>query len=78
MFEPSNYTFDVFENVGRGAIVGMVSATDQDEGSNAIVEYMLDNAFIVPFVVDDNSGNISVDESLNRENRSNYILIVHI
>ena len=56
----------------------MVSATDQDEGSNAIVEYMLDNAFIVPFVVDDNSGNILVDESLNREERSNYILIVHI
>ena len=78
MFEPSNYTFNVSENVGRGAIVGMVSATDQDEGSNAMVEYMLDNTFIVPFVVDVNSGNISVDESLNRENRSNYILIVHI
>ena len=55
----------------------MVSATDRDEGSNAIVEYMLDDTLIVPFVVD-NSGNILVDGSLNRENRSNYILIVHI
>jgi len=38
-FDERQYTFDVQEDVGVGALIGTVSATDDDEGDNALITY---------------------------------------
>lgn len=69
IFTKSNYTFNVFENVTTGYIVGTVSASDQDEGSNAVVTYrILSPTENVLFRLDQhNPGDILVAKPLNRE-----------
>ena len=38
-FEERQYAFDVREDVDVGAVIGRVSATDDDEGDNAVITY---------------------------------------
>jgi len=38
-FDKSEYTFDVVENVADGTVIGLVSATDSDDGNYAVVSY---------------------------------------
>lgn len=39
VFSQSNYLFEVSEDVAVGHAVGLVSASDDDEGSNAVINY---------------------------------------
>ena len=73
-----NYTFNVYENETVGSVVGIVSATDQDEGINAMVRYqILSPTMGVPFMLDQNNGHILVNGQLDREATSLYTLIVN-
>ena len=40
-FDRPLYSFSVAENVERGTVLGQVSATDADEGSNAAIQYSI-------------------------------------
>ena len=73
-----NYTFNVYENETVGSLVGIVSASDQDEGSNAMVRYrILSPTMGVPFMLDQNNGRILVNGQLDREVTPLYELIVN-
>ena len=76
MFSQSSYAIDVLENTTVGYIVGSVSATDRDEGTNAEVRYMLSLSVNAPFRVDRVSGNLILRSSLDREDIPNYTLHV--
>ena len=41
VFSRSNYVFEVAENVNIGHLVGSVSASDDDEGINAKISYII-------------------------------------
>lgn len=75
----SNYTFTVYENETVGSLVDTVSATDQDEGSNAMVRYQIlsPTMSVLPFMLDQNNGRILVNGQLDREANPYYTLIVN-
>ena len=75
----SNYTFNVYENETVGSLVGIVSATDQDEGINAVVRYqtLSPTMSVLPFMLDQNNGRILVNGQLDRETNPYYTLIVN-
>lgn len=83
---PSTYTLIIREltgklatyvfpqNIGLGLEVLNVDATDEDSGSNADIRYRLvnvggDNS---PFVLDEVSGSLSLQQPLDRETISQY------
>ena len=74
-----NYTFSVYENETVGSLVDIVSATDQDEGSNAVVRYQIlsPTMSVLPFMLDQNNGHILVNGQLDRETNPYYTLIVN-
>ena len=68
----------MYENETVGSLVGIVSATDQDEGSNAMVRYqILTSTMDIPFMLDQNNGRILVNGQLDRETNPHYTLIVN-
>ena len=68
----------MYENETVGSLVGIVSATDQDEGSNAVVRYqILTSTMGIPFMLDQNNGHIMVNGQLDRETNPYYTLIVN-
>ncbi|KAH8260153.1 hypothetical protein KR026_003918, partial [Drosophila bipectinata] len=74
-FLRSKYEFRIEENLRRGSVVGVVSATDLDLGENAAVRYSLLTANS-SFQVHPVTGEISTREPLDRELRETYELIV--
>jgi len=38
-FDESQYAFDVLENAEVGTLIGRVSASDDDDGDNALITY---------------------------------------
>ena len=65
-FNDGPYLRVVQENQKEGAIVGYVTATDQDEGENSMITYsLLQNAD--RFVIDPNTGLIRTSKILDRE-----------
>ena len=74
-----NYTYIVYENETVGSFVGIVSATDQDEGINAVVRYQIlsPTMSVLPFMLDQNNGHILVNGQLDRETNPYYTLIVN-
>ncbi|XP_055711473.1 protein dachsous [Phlebotomus papatasi] len=73
-FSRDNYEFSVEENMRRGAIVGVLAATDADLDANAAIRYTL-----IPsntsFQVNPMTGEIITREPLDRETRSSYDLV---
>uniref|UniRef100_A0A182J8X2 Cadherin domain-containing protein n=1 Tax=Anopheles atroparvus TaxID=41427 RepID=A0A182J8X2_ANOAO len=69
------YNFEIEENMRRGASIGMVAALDADAGINAVVRYSL-----IPsntsFQINPVSGEITTRDSLDRETKANYDLVV--
>ena len=41
VFTRSNYEFQVAENVDIGHLVGTVTASDKDEGTNAMISFLI-------------------------------------
>ncbi|XP_049536500.1 protein dachsous [Anopheles darlingi] len=74
-FAKTLYEFEIEENMRRGTAIGMVVATDADAGINAVVRYSL-----IPsntsFQINPVSGEITTRESLDREAKASYDLVV--
>nr|ALL98470.1 dachsous Ex isoform [Drosophila melanogaster] len=74
-FQKSKYEFRIEENLRRGSVVGVVTASDLDLGENAAIRYSLlpiNSSFQVHPV----TGEISTREPLDRELRELYDLVV--
>uniref|UniRef100_A0A182SHC2 Cadherin domain-containing protein n=1 Tax=Anopheles maculatus TaxID=74869 RepID=A0A182SHC2_9DIPT len=75
IFAKNLYEFEIEENMRRGAMIGTVSASDYDAGINAVVRYSL-----IPsntsFQINPVSGEITTRDSLDRETKASYDLVV--
>ncbi|XP_030238562.1 protein dachsous [Drosophila navojoa] len=74
-FQRESYEFRIEENLRRGAVVGVVSASDADLGENAAIRYSLLPANS-SFQVHPVTGEITTREPLDRELRELYDLMV--
>ncbi len=74
VFTLATYQFTVAENVAAGGI-GSVSASDLDANENAFITYSLDND-LLPFIIDEVSGQLSTSLPLDREATASYSLTV--
>ena len=71
IFSNMTYTFSTFENAVLTTVIGNVGATDQDEGTNMMIVYVIpDNT--IPFSVDPSTGMLSVSSILDRETQDVY------
>ena len=70
-FVEVNPVFSVPENYNAHTSIGLVRATDDDEGDNSKITYSLSPENIVPFIVLSN-GTIQTAQQLDRENISSY------
>ncbi|XP_028271321.1 protocadherin Fat 4 [Parambassis ranga] len=64
------------ENVGDGFKIMQLTATDADEGPNALVTYTIISGADDSFRVDPESGDLIATKKLDRERRSKYSLLV--
>ncbi|XP_069781342.1 protocadherin Fat 4 isoform X2 [Narcine bancroftii] len=64
------------ENIGDGFRILQLSATDADEGPNALVTYAIISGADNSFRVDPESGDLVATKRLDRERRSKYSLLV--
>ena len=71
IFSNITYTFSTFENSVLTTVIGNVGATDQDEGTNRMIVYVIPNNTI-PFSVDPSTGMLSVSSILDRETQDVY------
>ncbi|XP_062874781.1 protocadherin Fat 4 [Trichomycterus rosablanca] len=66
----------VQENVGDGFRIMQLTATDADEGPNALVTYTIISGADDSFRIDPESGDLTATRRLDRERRSKYSLLV--
>ncbi|KPP76886.1 protocadherin Fat 4-like [Scleropages formosus] len=64
------------ENVGDGFKIMQLTATDADEGPNALVTYTIISGADDSFRIDPESGDLIATKRLDRERRSKYSLLV--
>lgn len=74
-FTLPSYIFSVTENGNNRTVVGQVSATDRDAGSNAKIAYSFESPS-PQFVIDQDTGVIRTNQLLDREAKSSYVLMV--
>ncbi|OQR71392.1 fat cadherin-related tumor suppressor-like, partial [Tropilaelaps mercedesae] len=75
VFEKPQYKFKISEAVSKGALVAKLRATDADDGDNARIRYRLASE-THDFTVDEKSGILIVQHSLDRERQAEYNLMV--
>ncbi|RXM31136.1 Protocadherin Fat 4 [Acipenser ruthenus] len=78
---PPVFPFDMLdltieENIGDGFKIMQLTATDADEGANALVTYTIINGADDSFRIDPESGDLIATKRLDRERRSKYSLLV--
>ncbi|XP_042193825.1 LOW QUALITY PROTEIN: protocadherin Fat 4 [Callorhinchus milii] len=66
----------VEENIGDGFRILQLSATDADEGPNALVTYTIISGADNSFQIDPESGDLVATKRLDRERRSKYSLLI--
>ncbi|KAG8454113.1 hypothetical protein GDO86_000669 [Hymenochirus boettgeri] len=66
----------VEENIGDGSKIMQLTATDADEGPNALVTYTIISGADDCFRIDPESGELIATKRLDRERRSKYSLLV--
>ncbi|XP_078514848.1 protocadherin-16 [Lissotriton helveticus] len=71
-FSEASYTLDVPEDVPVGHSVLLLSAVDEDEGTNGQISYFLGNESLGMFHIDPETGLITTALPLDREKRSAY------
>ncbi|KAJ8404690.1 hypothetical protein AAFF_G00335530 [Aldrovandia affinis] len=71
-FESPGYTVEVPEDAAVGSLVLEVMASDEDEGSNGQVLYSLSSDAGGAFVIDKDTGRVTVAMALDREKRASY------
>ena len=77
IFEQNEYRVAINENIQVGDTVVIIQANDSDSGFNAVIVYTLINATDLPFIVDEESGTISVTSpGIDRETEDVYIFMV--
>ena len=77
-FNQSLYLGDVKENVPVGTSVMQISAYDADSGSNGALSYSIPRGAVKSnFAIDRNSGVISTNFTLDREEKDEYFLTVY-
>ncbi|KAF5272299.1 hypothetical protein FQR65_LT04956 [Abscondita terminalis] len=73
--DPNSLT--VPENIEVGETIGVVKATDTDSGDYSKITYLLDRISAEgKFSIDSDTGSIKVAESLDREAKSSYLLVL--
>ena len=73
----TNQTFSVTENAAAGTTVGTVAATDEDAGDNLIFSITSGNVGTA-FVINENTGDITVAGTIDHETTQNYMLTVQV
>ncbi|XP_054010117.1 cadherin-related tumor suppressor-like, partial [Hylaeus anthracinus] len=76
IMEASIYNATVPENEDPPLFVAKVYAKDRDSGENGQVSYYLVNDFTETFIIDSDTGNISTNAMLDREEIASYELVV--
>ncbi|XP_071089001.1 protocadherin Fat 4-like [Haliotis cracherodii] len=76
VFDNTQYTGHVPENLPSPTSVLSVRATDQDEGENAEIVYSLENSMGEKFTIYPDTGQIVTLAMLDREERNEYDLVV--
>ena len=71
-------TFTITENAEVGTSFGLVTAVDDDSGSNAAVVYAIVGGNGGNFLIDPTMGNISTNDIIDRESQDTYTLIVEV
>ncbi|XP_030047622.1 protocadherin Fat 4 [Microcaecilia unicolor] len=66
----------VQENIGDGSKIMQLTATDADEGANALITYTIISGADDSFRIDPESGDLIATKRLDRERRSKYSLLV--
>ena len=74
-FAQEMYSFIVSEDTQSGMSVFTITATDSDEGTNGDISYSIDTNG-VPFVINSNTGIISLTSSLDFETTEKYMFTV--
>nr|XP_008274874.1 PREDICTED: protocadherin Fat 4-like [Stegastes partitus] len=76
-FKKKEFNFSVFKNVSIGTLIGKVTATDYDQGSEGQVFYlMFGQSKSMGFEVDKLSGEIHTTNSLRKQGNSHVVLKV--
>lgn len=76
-FNQSRYEFQVMENRDADIVLGTVTATDKDIGSNAAIVYTIPFSYqSIPFSINPSTGEIKTNRRLDREARSSYLLTI--
>uniref|UniRef100_S4RTD9 Cadherin domain-containing protein n=1 Tax=Petromyzon marinus TaxID=7757 RepID=S4RTD9_PETMA len=76
VFAVPEMELEVEENTGEGEVIFTLSATDADQGQNALVTYSVLSGSEGAFVVDAASGVLRASRRLDREERASYLLTV--
>ncbi|XP_022092788.1 protocadherin-16-like [Acanthaster planci] len=76
VFTMPSYHYELAENTGIGVSLMTVEAVDADEGTNAMVQYSLDNSTLGLFGIDVNSGQLTTTGLFDFEKESQYIFQV--
>ena len=74
-FVQETYSFSVLENTQSETSVFTITATDSDEGTNGDISYSI-NANGAPFVINSNTGIITLTSSLDFETTEKYMFAV--
>uniref|UniRef100_A0ABD2XEJ9 Cadherin domain-containing protein n=1 Tax=Trichogramma kaykai TaxID=54128 RepID=A0ABD2XEJ9_9HYME len=75
-FYPTSYFFPIAQDVGRGASVGKVHASDPDAKENAQIRYVLESGGDGFFAVDERTGEIFLQNSLKKSSKDIFQLVV--
>ena len=76
VFTNRSASFNVKESAARGTLVGVVKATDADVGSNSQIDYSIIKGARNVFVINPNTGVITVDGGMDRETIAMYPLTI--
>ena len=72
-FSQRQYNFSIRENEKSGSVVGSVHATDDDSGSNSVVEYLIPpSPASMIFSINASTGQITTKQVLDREEKDQY------
>ncbi|XP_036146923.1 protein dachsous [Monomorium pharaonis] len=74
-FEKDFYSFELYENLSSGTLVGRVSAVDADIGKNSLLRYAVVQTNS-SFAVDPDTGKITTREPLDRETKGVHELVL--
>ncbi|XP_046739792.1 cadherin-related tumor suppressor [Diprion similis] len=76
IFYPQRYLFPVPEDASRGTFIGRVTATDADARENAQVRYSIESGGEGLFMVDERSGDVTLQGSLRAARKTLYELTI--